>query len=155
MADYIMGLRKLVGHIPLMQCGASVIVENKDGHILLQQRSDDGSWGYPGGSVELYEEVEQAAMRELEEETGLIADELELFGVFSGEKLRHVYPNGDQVSNIDIVFICRKYHGQLKAQPGEVEQLAFFPADALPAPIMPPVRPAIEKWYKLKKAGGC
>ena len=38
MADYIMDMRKRVGHIPLMQCGASVIVENERGEILLQQR---------------------------------------------------------------------------------------------------------------------
>jgi 8-oxo-dGTP pyrophosphatase MutT (NUDIX family) len=55
MGDYIMDMRKRVGHIPLMQCGASVIVENERGEILLQQRSDSGAWGYPGGAVELYE----------------------------------------------------------------------------------------------------
>ena len=53
MGDYIMDMRKRVGHIPLMQCGASVIVENERGEILLQQRSDNGAWGYPGGAVEL------------------------------------------------------------------------------------------------------
>ena len=42
MGDYIMDMRKRVGHIPLMQCGASVIVENERGEILLQQRSDNG-----------------------------------------------------------------------------------------------------------------
>ena len=36
MGDYIMDMRKRVGHIPLMQCGASVIVENERGEILLQ-----------------------------------------------------------------------------------------------------------------------
>lgn len=61
MGDYIMDMRKRVGHIPLMQCGASVIVENERGEILLQQRSDNGAWGYPGGAVELYERVEDAA----------------------------------------------------------------------------------------------
>ena len=31
MGEYIMGMRRRVGHIPLMQCGASVIVENEKG----------------------------------------------------------------------------------------------------------------------------
>ena len=92
MSGYIMGLRKLVGHIPLLQCGASVIVENEKGEVLLQQRTDNGCWGYAGGSVELYEVVEEAARRELEEETGLIADEMELLGVFSGDRLRTPIP---------------------------------------------------------------
>ena len=150
MSGYIMGLRKLVGHIPLLQCGASVIVENEKGEVLLQQRTDNGCWGYAGGSVELYEVVEEAARRELEEETGLIADEMELLGVFSGDRLRYTYPNGDQVSNVDVVFLCRKYHGALKCQDGEVEKLAFFAPDALPSPMFEVNLPAIQKWISLK-----
>ena len=60
MSGYIMELRKLVGHRPLLQVGASVIVEDVQGRILLQQRSDNGCWGYAGGSVELDEVVEDA-----------------------------------------------------------------------------------------------
>lgn len=40
MSDYIMDLRKIVGHRPLLQIGASVIVEDEKGRILLQKRSD-------------------------------------------------------------------------------------------------------------------
>lgn len=150
MGEYIMDMRRRVGHIPLMQCGASVIVENEKGEILLQQRSDNGKWGYAGGSVELYEVVEEAAARELEEETGLIADNLELLGVFSGPQMAYTYPNGDQVSNVDVVFLCRKYHGALKCQDGEVEKLAFFAPDALPSPMFEVNLPAIQKWLSLK-----
>lgn len=151
MGEYIMDMRKRVGHIPLMQCGASVIVENEKGEILLQQRTDNGAWGYAGGSVELYEKVEEAAARELEEETGLIADELELLGVFSGPRMAYTYPNGDQVSNVDVVFLCRKYHGTLLCQEGEVERLAFFAPDALPSPLFGVNCPAIEKWLSTKQ----
>ena len=150
MGEYIMDMRRRVGHIPLMQCGASVIVENEKGEILLQQRSDNGKWGYAGGSVELYEVVEEAAARELEEETGLIANDLELLGVFSGPQMAYTYPNGDQVSNVDVVFLCRKYHGALKCQDGEVEKLAFFAPDALPSPMFEVNLPAIRKWLSLK-----
>lgn len=83
MSDYILELRKIVGHRPLLQVGASVIIENKEGKILLQKRKDNHCWGYAGGSVELNENVEDAAKRELFEETGLTANSLELFGVFS------------------------------------------------------------------------
>lgn len=114
MSHYIMDLRAIVGHRPLLQVGASVIVVDPQGRILLQLRSDNHCWGYAGGSVELDEEVEAAAKRELLEETGLVARELELFGVFSGKELHYVYPNGDAVSNVDIVYLCRKYTGTLK-----------------------------------------
>lgn len=86
MSDYIMSMRKLVGQIPLLQCGASVIVENTRGEILLQQRADNSCWSYSGGSVELDEDVEDIARRELFEETGHIAYTLEFFGIFYGSE---------------------------------------------------------------------
>ena len=150
MSGYIMELRKLVGRRPLQQCGASVIVENEKGEILLQKRTDNGQWGYPGGSVELYEAVEEAAARELMEETGIVADRLELLGVFSGSRMAYVYPNGDQVSNVDVVFHCRAFHGQLRCQEGEVEALAFFPPDQLPEPLFEVSKPALEKFCALR-----
>ena len=94
MSNYIMDLRAVVGNRPLLQVGASVIVVDSENRILLQLRSDNHCWGYAGGSVELDEVVEDAAKRELFEETGLIAESLELFGVFSGKDIHYVYPNG-------------------------------------------------------------
>ena len=127
---YILDLRKYVGHRPLIQVGASVIVEDSQGRILLQLRSDNHCWGTCGGSIEPDERVEDAARRELFEETGLTAEALELFGVFSGPELHYVYPNGDEVSNIDIVFLCRSFTGELPTlvvhntdQPGCVSQV--------------------------------
>lgn len=146
MSNYVMELRKAVGHRPLLQVGASVIVEDRQGRILLQRRSDNHLWGYAGGSVELDETVEDAAKRELLEETGLRANRLELFGVFSGPELHYIYPNGDEVSNIDIVYLCTDYSGTLKCQPGEVEALAFFAADCLPSDLFAPVAGPIRRW---------
>ncbi len=151
MSNYIMDLRKEVGHRPLLQVGASVIVEDPFGRILLQLRSDNRCWGYAGGSVELDEEVEEAAKRELYEETGLVAEELSIFGIFSGKDTHYIYPNGDEVSNVDIVFICKRYSGDLKCQEGEVDKLMFFDAANLPNNISPPLRKAIEKWRLSKQ----
>ena len=148
MSNYILDLRKTVGHRPLLQVGASVIVENGEGKILLQKRKDNHCWGYAGGSVELDENVEDAAKRELFEETGLVANSIELFGVFSGKEMHYIYPNGDEVSNIDIVYICKDFSGELKMQETEVEELKFFDVGHLPDQISPPVKPALEKWIK-------
>lgn len=151
MSGYIMDLRKIVGHRPLLQVGAGVIVENEKGEVLLQKRADNHCWGYAGGSVELDEVVEDAAKRELYEETGLIAREIELFGVFSGPDTHYVYPNGDEVSNVDIVFLCRDYGGALRCQEGEVEELRFFSTNALPENLSPPIRRPLLKWAQLKQ----
>lgn len=152
MSDYILDLRRLVGHRPLLQVGASVIVEDPQGRILLQLRSDNRCWGYPGGSVELDEVVEEAARRELREETGLIAHRLELFGIFSGPEMHYVYPNGDEVSNVDLVFLCRDYGGTLRAQPGEVEELRFFAPNELPERLSPPIIKPVRQWAQSKLA---
>jgi len=148
MSGYIMDMRKLVGNRPILQCGASVIVENEKGEILLQLRTDEPSWAYAGGSVELDERVEDAAKRELYEETGLVAEELELLGVFSGPAMHHVYPNGDEVSNIDVVYICRRYKGTLRCDNDEVKDLEFFPIDRLPENIFKPNLEAIKSYIK-------
>lgn len=150
MSGYIMDLRKIVGHRPLLQVGASVIVEDDQGRILLQLRSDNHCWGYAGGSVELDEEVEAAARRELLEETGLLAHKMELFGVFSGKDTHYIYPNGDEVSCVDIVYLCKDYSGQLQCQPGEVDALQFFEANKLPENLSPPIRKPILQWAKTK-----
>ncbi len=115
MSDYIMDLRKIVGHRPLLQVGASVIVEDEKGRILLQKRSDNHCWGYAGGSVELDETVE------------------------------------DEVSNIDIVYICRNYTGTLRKQENEVEELKFFSLNEIPKKISPPVQKSLNQWIELQK----
>ena len=148
---YILDLRKIVGHRPLIQVGAGIIVEDPQGRVLLQLRSDNHCWSYCGGSIEIDERVEDAAKRELYEETGLIAGELELFGVWSGPELHYVYPNGDEVSNVDIVFLCRDFSGELKPQAGEVELLRFFAPDEIPENLSPPIRPALSKWMEQKR----
>lgn len=151
MSNYIMDLRKIVGHRPLLQVGASVIIENAHQQILLQLRTDNHCWSYPGGSVELDEEVEEAAKRELFEETGLIAHELELFGIFSGKDTHYIYPNGDEVSNIDIVYLCRNYSGTIQCQEGETEELCFFSIEDIPENLSAPVKNAILQWIDSKK----
>ena len=155
MKEYVKDMRALVGSRPILQCGASVILVNERGELLLQQRADNGMWGYHGGSVELFENVEQAARRELLEETGLTARQLTLFGVFSGPELAYVYPNGDAVSNVDVVYLCRDYTGQPHRQPSEIKRLGWFaPQDVPPmSEIMPPNRPALRQYLESVGAG--
>ncbi|MBN2238245.1 MAG: NUDIX domain-containing protein [Dehalococcoidales bacterium] len=154
MADYIRTIRKKIGHDPLMICGASVIVY-KDGSILLQKRKDNGFYGYPGGCVELYEEVEHAAARELFEETGLTAVSLELFGVFSGEDMAYTYPNKDQVSVVDIVFVCTEFTGEVITATDETTDCLWFGIDNLPENINPtnirPIQDFVRKQLEKEK----
>ena len=149
MTGYMAEMRRLVGHRTVIQCAASVIVVDGQGRLLLGRRSDDHKWGYSGGSVEIDEPVEDCARRELLEEMGLIARELEFFCVNSGPEAHHVYPNGDEVSNFEIVYLCRNYMGVPKNTDGEMEVLCFFrPEDINLEMISPPIRPVMRRYLE-------
>ncbi|MFD2368700.1 NUDIX hydrolase [Brevibacillus sp. GCM10020057] len=145
---YISDLRKVVGSRPLIMVGACVILLNKKNQILLQLRKDNHCWGLAGGSLEMGETLEQAARRELFEETGLVANKFELFNVFSGEKFYYKYPHGDEVYNVVTAYICNDYSGELKVDESEVQKLSFFEPSQLPSNISSPDLPIIQAYIE-------
>ncbi len=152
MVEYLKAIRAKLGHIPVVISAASVIVENVKGEILLQLRNDNKCWAYPGGGINVDEVAEDAAVRELYEETGLKANKIELFNVFSGKDMHFIYPNGDEVSNVDIVYICKDYSGVLRPDHLECNELRFFPINGLPDNISPLALRALKE-YIIKRAG--
>ena len=68
---YISDIRKLIGHSPIMMTAAMCILYDREKGLLLEKRSDDGTWCVPGGGLELGETLEQALRREVREETSL------------------------------------------------------------------------------------
>lgn len=132
MVEYVRELRALVGHRPLMLAAAGALVFDGAGHVLLHRRSDDGAWSIPGGALHLGESLEDAARREVLEETGLELGHLTLAVVYSGSEFFHEYPNGDQAYLIGAVYTARGARGTPTPQEGEVTELRYFPLDALP-----------------------
>ena len=79
--DYIHELRKITGPRKLiLNCAGAVIV--RDDRILLQRRTDNGKWGLIGGLLEMNETYEEAALREIREETGLEVALDSFLGIF-------------------------------------------------------------------------
>ena len=132
MSDFVKELRKIVGHAPLTIPHSVVVVFNKDNQVLLEERSDDGYFDFPGGGRELTETEEDAAFRELKEETGLTATRIVFFKTYTGEITHYVYFNGDEIYGIDSVFICREYEGELTPQKEEVKSLKFYDLNNMP-----------------------
>lgn len=134
---YILDLRKQIGHQPLLMTSACVLVLNEQNQLLLQHRTDNGYWSYPGGSLELGESFEACAKREVFEETGLLCKELTFFTTASGEHMHYVYPNKDEVYIAEVVYICREYEGELRVQEEEASEQYFFDLAHLPENISP------------------
>ena len=148
--DYILQLRQLIGHRPILMVGAAVLVLDSQKRLLLMKRSDSGCWGPPGGSTEPGERVEEAAKREALEETGLQIGEMSLFGVFSGPELHYIYPNGDEVYNVTIVYLA-----QFEASKPQVRidhehtEWGWFATSAIPENISPPMRPTLDQFRRM------
>ena len=62
---------------------AGVVACDNSGEVLLLRRSDEGTWGLPGGGVEPGETWQGAAERECVEETGWTVRVTGLFGIYS------------------------------------------------------------------------
>jgi len=148
MDNYVTYIRKMIGKKPMFLVGAGVIVQDKEDRVLMIKRTDNGKWGIPGGSLELGETFEDAAARELNEETGIAADRLNLFRVYSGERMRFVYPNGDVVYNAVCIFQTKNYTGIPKGDGIESSEVGFFPLENLPNPIHPPDEIILEEYLK-------
>ena len=82
--------------------------------------------------MELYETIEETAVIELREETGINAKQLQLLSVLSGEDYYFEYPNGDKLWTVIVLFKVENYTGEIKASDNESKQLKFFPLDNLP-----------------------
>ncbi|MCI2111412.1 MAG: ROK family protein [Bacilli bacterium] len=134
---YVRTLRSLVGNKPLIVANAVLLVLNKRNEVLLETRADDGFLDFPGGSLEFGESVEEAAMRELHEETGLTATNLIFLKTYSGALTHHRYPNGDEISGVDSVFYTHDYEGTLVAERQEVASLSWRSLDETLEPLSP------------------
>ena len=100
----------------------------KEEEILLIKRIKNpfkNKWALPGGYVEYNEKVEDAAIREIFEETGLKVEIEKLFGVYS-EPNRD--PRGHTVS---IVYIMNIIGGVLKSG-DDASDAKFFETNKLP-----------------------
>ncbi len=150
--SYIMRLRQKVGSQLLLNPGGRAIVQNHAGEILFHRRSDFNFWDLPGGGAEEGESAEQCVIRELYEETGLIAESFEAIGFASNPKLELVtYPNGDIVQGFALILYINQWSGNLRTSI-ESTALKFFAIDNLPE-MRENIRLTIDKFFDYQKSG--
>ncbi len=119
------------GHVayrnPAPAAGVVVVDEGK---ILMVQRKFPpraGEWTLPAGFVEYDEHVEECAVRETLEETGLQVELTRLFGAYMAM-------DDPRVQVVLMVYLARKVGGQLAAG-DDASDAGFFPLDAPPGKI--------------------
>jgi 8-oxo-dGTP pyrophosphatase MutT (NUDIX family) len=129
--EFVARLREHIGHDLLWLSSATAVVLDDQGRVLLGRRSDTGTWALPGGVVDPAEQPADAAVREVFEETGVIAVPERLFAVTVSKPFS--YPNGDQVQYLDLAFRCRAIGGEARVNDSESTEVAWHALDSLPA----------------------
>ena len=124
---------------------AATSVVERDGRVLLVRRGGEpgyGLWSMPGGYVDRGEVVEEAAKREMWEETGLRIEIAGLLGLFSEE--------GHPV--IVAAYAGKEVGGTLAAG-DETLEVGFFGLDGLPEMAFPRDRLILQRWQDWKERG--
>ena len=103
----------------------TIVLGPGDAQVLLVRHVYAPGWLLPGGGVERGETLAEAAVRELREEAGIVAEEEpHLHGIF----LNDAQFRGDHVA----CFVVRRYR-EAGFRPGaEIAEALFFPVEALP-----------------------
>jgi 8-oxo-dGTP diphosphatase len=117
----------------------AVALIGRDGRILLQRRrltaEHGGLWEFPGGKVEPGETPQIAALREIEEELGVLLDLPALTPLFFASDAEAPSPPGR--AYVILLYTCRAWQGVPECRDGE--EIGWFTPDELPALAMPPL----------------
>ncbi len=153
--NYVEYLRSYVGNNPVILVGSVVIVLRNSTDILLQKRvtTSYGSWGLPGGLMEMKESTEETARREVFEETGLRLGKLNLEEVVSGEDNYLKLSNGDEFYAVTIVYSTEEVSGNLVVDQSESLDVRYFSVDDLPDEIVGSHRRILMRFFESRTNG--
>ena len=117
-------VQRLYPNQPIIGIGAVII---KEGKILLEKRKNApgrGKWSIPGGLVELGENLEQAVIREVNEETCLDVAELTLVDVVDDVELDD---NGKIRYHFVVIDYCVKVKKGVPKAASDAGELRWVP----------------------------
>ncbi|MBM7567791.1 NUDIX hydrolase [Paenibacillus sacheonensis] len=108
---------------------AGGIVEDGEGNILLVKARDDG-WVYPGGITEIGENLIDGVIREIEEESGIVASVSHLISVVSNTAI-HKWHDGvtDVPTKVMFDFACKAVGGELAVSTEESIECRWVPKE--------------------------
>lgn len=141
-SEQLRAVRAKVGHDLLVLPASVVVVRDDAGAILLVDHIDTRRWGLPGGGVDPDEAPENAAVREVIEETGLEVEVTALLDVLGGPGFGVTYPNGDAVSYVTTIYEACVVGGTLRPDGEEVASVEWCALADLPARALGPLTTA-------------
>jgi ADP-ribose pyrophosphatase YjhB (NUDIX family) len=116
--------------------GAYSLCLDDQNRILLARLSpvevEVGAWTLPGGGVDFGEHPDRAAIRELEEETGLLGELEGVAGIFSHLYEKSRWAKGADLHFLGVVYRVRVVGGELRDEiDGTTDRCAWFSPDEL------------------------
>ncbi|MEU7950464.1 NUDIX domain-containing protein [Micromonospora chalcea] len=120
--------------------GAAAIVTDEHGRILLQRRTDSGNWSLPGGAMDIGETLQQCAVREVKEETGLDIEITGLLGIYTDPAHVIAYPDGEVRQEFTITYLARVIGGVITVSDESTDVRFIDPAEFDHIPIHDTVR---------------
>lgn len=113
---------------PIPAAIAVVIRHNKVLLVCRGQEPNKGRWGFPGGKIEIGETIEEAALRELKEETGITAEAEHILTAFDVVIRDQMH----QISHhyVLIPVLCTYLEGTAKAT-SDAAEAQWLPIDTL------------------------
>jgi 8-oxo-dGTP pyrophosphatase MutT (NUDIX family) len=90
-------------------CG--ILAVDDLGRVLLQRRRDTGQWAIPMGKQELGETPSQCAIRETQEETGVLTEITGILGVYSDPGHIMAYTDGEVRQEWELILLGRAVSG--------------------------------------------
>lgn len=103
----------------------SAIITNERGEILLHHRTDNNSWGLPGGTMDPGESIAACLIREVKEETGFDIEPVDLIGLYSDPRHVVTYSDGEVRQQFSICFHCIVRGGEIRVSEESFE-VGFF-----------------------------
>lgn len=119
----------------VFSAGGIIFKEDKGGLQFLLARNQSMTrpevdyWGFPKGHLEEGESSKTAALREVLEETGIIAEVIEKIG-----DAKYIYTSkneGGKIFKTVTIFLMKYLSGEAKPQDGEISEVEWLSVEAV------------------------
>jgi ADP-ribose pyrophosphatase YjhB (NUDIX family) len=111
----------------------TAFVQDSEGRILMERRTDNGRWGLPGGTHQAGESIAQTVIREVVEETGLLVEVDRMIGIYSDPKRVIAFSDGEVRQEFTMCFAAHVTGGKLasSSESFEVDWISYNTLDQL------------------------